>query len=164
MLWFLGEPMSTNFQVLLRSLTAYQQLVASGPSLASNARYAVDFTNTAGDILVTPFLELTFTTLPLADTILVDLSRLRGSSEGTQRFAEGGDGTTGADIDPQAVHYVGGFSLSDPSTTQSRIASLEAFWLDSTGNRFVLKNVSSNTITAGWTFGLKLERYRLDQV
>ena len=163
--------MSTNFHQLIRQIVPYLQLEASGGSLASNTRAFYDVPNDGslspdGDTEATPFIEFQFSTgPPAADLAMVSCWHLRGTGEVTERFAEGGDGTGGtADIDPQAVHFIGAFSLSDPSTSGLRVASLAPIRLASQGNRFVLKNVSGNTIAAGWNFGMLIERFRIDQV
>ena len=158
--------MSTNFDTLLRSLRTYQQLVSSGPALTAGTRHALDFSNsTDGDLWYIPFLELQFSSgPPAAGTIVMDFYRIPGSTEVTERFAEGGNGTVGADVTPADTHYVGGFQIRQPSTSIDRILSLDAFSLRAGGNRFVFENVSANTIRAGWTFGIALERLRQAQV
>ena len=154
-----------DFDHLLRQIEPFQLLIASGGSLGLDTRGAVDYSNAIpGDWWATPFLQLQFSNGPPAAGIAVDLYHLPGSSEGTERFAEGGDGTIGADVTPAPGFHVGSFYVVQPSTTVARDTSLKKIPLSAVGNRFVLHNISPNTIAAGWTFGLMLERQRQEQL
>lgn len=156
-----GLAVSTIFNLLLRSITPYQELVASGAQLVAGALAQVDYDNaTDGNVWYTPFLELQFDSgPPAAGTVVVDLYRLPGTTEATERFPEGS-----ATVRPAAVHYVGGFQMQEPSLSVDRLMALDSYTLRAGGNRFIIENVSNNTIAAGWTFGLMLERLRQEQV
>ena len=92
---------------------------------------------------------------PTAGDIVAELYVLHGNGESPEVFPEGGDGTVGDNVDPQATTLVGVFETREPSTTVDEILIIEDIPLGIGNDRFVIKNVSGQTFDSTWQLDIK---------
>lgn len=123
---------------------AIQTVIDKDVLLTDGSRAAADLDNgTNKDNFCDAYLTVQFdTTAPAAGDKIAELYVLYGDGEASEVFPEGGDGTVGADVDPQKILLVGVFETRSPSITVDEELKIPGIPLRPTNNRFVLKNVS----------------------
>lgn len=137
-------------------------LIDDGTSLSDGARAAGDYDNSGvndGNYWGVPYLTVQFdTTAPSVGAEILELYLLPGSAETTELYPDGGDAGLGTDDDPQQTLFVGAFTTVNPSITVDEILALPPIPLYPSGNRFVVKNVSGQTMDATWQLELMVFR------
>jgi len=138
------------------------QTIISGSTLTNNNREAAAYNNSTELDMYADFeLFVKFdTTAPSAGDRVAELFILP-TVDGTN-FPEGGDGTVGDDLDPQQVLKIGVFESRDPSTSTEERIVLSGIPLPPRDARYVIKNISGQTMNASWT--LKAKPYKLQSV
>lgn len=129
-------------------------VITPAATLANGSRKEWDFDNSASgkrDTRALVFLSLHYdSSAPSVGTVVAELSVLPGDDQGTPVYPEGGDGTGGADVDPQTSlgRYV--FETRSPSTSVDEVLVADVkIWQK---NRMVLKNTTgSQSINSGYT-------------
>lgn len=142
--------------------TGLQTVIDKNATLANGARAAGDYDNgTELDFLCDVFLENFHfdTSAPSAGVLIADLYVLRSEPDDTT-FPQGGDGSVGGDVTPQAAHYVGSFETRNPSTTVEETLSLHDVPLGPHDNRFVVVNTSGQTFTDTWQLSIVPHKYQ----
>ena len=139
----------------LKNDTALQELWNA--SVGANARKAADYDNsTALDPECDAYLTVRHNTAaPTAGDIVAELWVIYGDAEGTEGFAEGGDGTVGSDFDPQKILSKGGFESVNGSTTATERLLIPSIGLKPGTNRFVLKDLTGNGFHADTKLEIK---------
>lgn len=132
---------------------AHTVVINTDAALADGDRVAADYDNSTALALVANF-ELVVeydTTAPAAGKLVAELWIIPGDGESTEHFAEGGDGTTGTDFDPQQEFFIRGFVAVNPSNSAPESLGLKNVELPSPHtNRIVLKNVSGQQFDSTW--------------
>lgn len=91
------------------------------------------------------------TTPPAVGDEIAQLWLLFGDGEVSESFPEGGDGTVGNSVDPQAALLVGSFETRAPSISADEELQVKDIPLRvGATNRFVLKNVSGEEFDLTW--------------
>ena len=137
--------------------TALINLIINHAALGNNARAAALLTNdTEKDFECIFMLEdLSYSgTPPTEGDRIGDLYVIPGNGEGTEVFPEGGDGTVGDDVDPQAVFLVGSFETRQPSDTVVEVLGVVAR-IYAHGNRIVVINRAGQSWDANWDLNAK---------
>lgn len=127
-------------------------VINTDATLADGSRAAADYDNgTELDLVCDVWLENFHfdTSAPSAGAEVAELYVLRSKPDDST-FPEGGDGTTGDNVDPQQVHYIDSFETREPSTTVEETLALYDVPLGPHTNRLVIKNVSGQTFTSTW--------------
>lgn len=132
-------------------------VIDKNAALADGARAAGDYDNgTALAPLCDAYLIVQFdTTAPSAGDIIAELYVLHGNGEASEVFPEGGDGTVGANVDPQKSTLVGVFETRSPSTSADEELIVQDIPLGIGTDRFVLKNVSGQQFDLTWQLEIK---------
>lgn len=127
-------------------------VIDDNASLSDGSRAAADYDNsTSLDFWYIPFLTVQYDGgPPSAGDDIAELFILPGDADDSEAFPNGGDAGLGTDDDPQRVFFVGTFVSVTPSTTVDEILALPPIQLYPHGNRFVLKNVSGQTLDSTW--------------
>lgn len=131
-------------------------VLTTGATLASGNRAAADVDNGTNLNPVADFyLTLQYGVAPAAGTKVAELYVLRGDGETSEVFPVGGDGTVGANVDPQAHTLAGSFESRNPSTSVDEVLVIYDVPLGVGNVRCVVKNTSGQTWDAGWTLKAK---------
>jgi hypothetical protein len=94
---------------------------------------------------------LHYAVAPSAGDKIADVYMLIGDGEASESIPTGGDGTTGADVTPQAENWVGALYSVNPSTSVDEVLSIPGVRLGPGTNRLVLLNGSGQSFALGWT-------------
>jgi hypothetical protein len=97
---------------------------------------------------------------PTAGATIAELYLVPGDGETSEHFAQGGDGTVGADVDPQKALLVGTFETRSPSVTVDEVLVVRSVELGIGTDRIVLKNVSGQTFDSTWQLDAVLKTYK----
>lgn len=128
-------------------------VIDKNATLANAARAAGDYNN---DTPTADFCDAKLTVQfdtgpPAAGALAASLYVLYGDGEASEDFPEGGDGTVGANVTPQASLLVGVFETRSPSTSVDEELFVNDIPLRTgPGTRFVLVNTSGQTFDATW--------------
>ena len=127
-------------------------VINDNATLADGARAAGDHDNSSNlDLWCIPYLTVQFDGgPPSVDDEIAELYLLPGDAEASEGYPDGGDSGLGTDDDPQDAFYVGSFHTVNPSTSTDEVLALPPIPLYPHGNRFVLKNVSGQTMDLTW--------------
>ena len=127
-------------------------VIDKNATLDNDVRAAADYDNDGNkDLACNVYLSVQWnTTAPTVDDRIAFLWVLPGDDEMTEVFPEGGDGTVGADDDPQAIFLAGVFVSVNPSITVDEQLVIPGVPLHHSGNRFVLKNTSGQQFDLTW--------------
>jgi len=133
-------------------------------ALANNARAAGDYQNdTTLELFCTAYLQVQYDGGPPAvGAEIARLYVLPGDDDASEVFPDGGDAGLGTDDTPQQVFYVGSFESVNPSTTVNEVLGIPGISLTPGNNRFVLLNVSGQSLDSTWE--LRIKPYHLQSV
>jgi len=142
--------------------TPLQTVIDKNAALVTAARVAADYNNSSElDTHCVAFLTVQFdTTAPTAGDPIAELYVLPGNGEVSEVFPQGGDGTVGADVDPQSVFLMGVFETISPSISVDEVVALPNVPLYPAGNRFVLKNTSGQQFDLTYQLDIKPAKFQ----
>ncbi len=124
-----------------------------GSDLTNNSRVAGDYDNSVDNWLEADVYMVSDyqTTAPAANLRVADLYVLFGNGESTEKFPEGGDGTTGSDDNPQGALFVGSYETINPNNAGvSETLCIPNVAINGRKTiRFVMQNVSGQIMDSG---------------
>jgi len=130
---------------------ARTSVMSAGATLADGVRFAADFDNDVNkDLWCNVFLNVQYNTTTPTVSKVGELYVVPGDDESPETFPEGGDGTTGSDFTPQAIHLAGVFETINTSVISNEQIGLSGIPLYHSGNRFVFLNTSGQVMDLLW--------------